>query len=210
MNIDFGEFLAIIEKELQNPLPGFGAYKKLSSSHRLISEIKPNENTRESAVLILFYKDNDTIYLPLIQRAWYDGTHGGQMAFPGGKKEESDESLVRTAIRETQEEIGVKAIDVKVIGELSTIFIPPSNFWVKPILAYIDYKPDFFVDSREVDQVVPIKIHDLIGNKNIIEKNITIKGQEILTPGYEFEDKWVWGATALMLSELNEIISKHY
>jgi 8-oxo-dGTP pyrophosphatase MutT (NUDIX family) len=205
----FEQLLENIKIGLSQPLPEFSAHKKLSSIHRLQTSIIPNDKTRESAVLVLLYQEKNTIYFPLIQRAMYDGTHGGQMAFPGGKKEDTDENLIRTALRESQEEIGIKAIDVKIIGELSTIFIPPSNFWVKPILGYLDYIPDFFPDSREVQKVVPIKLMDLLNDELLKEKEISINGKAINTPGFEFENNWVWGATALILSEFKEILIKN-
>ncbi len=101
------------------------------------------------------------IYFPLILRPAYDGVHSGQVAFPGGRYEKTDENLIRTALREAQEEIGLRLNDVKVLGILTELFIPASNFYVLPVVATIPYRPDFYPDPREVEDIFEIKLKDI-------------------------------------------------
>lgn len=156
--------------------------------------------------MILFYLENGVFKIPLIQRPLYDGTHGGQISLPGGKMELEDESLKRTALRETQEEIGVKLIDIEVIGELSQIYIPPSNFFVKPFVGIISYVPEFFPDEKEVAEIITIELDDIFNDQNITKKVIETRYGKFNTTVFLINGKVIWGATALMLAELREIL----
>lgn len=202
----FYKFIQNIEKQLQKPLPGRAAHLKMAPSSRLNNlEFLPNERTRKSAILILFYPYLNEIYLPLILRPAYDGVHGGQMAFPGGRMEKEDESLIRTALREAQEEIGVKLTDIKVLGTLTEQFIPPSNFFVLPVIGYLTHKPDFYPDAREVDKVIELTLPE-IQDPSIVGVNIlNVRGVEVQAPFYNIQDNHVWGATAMMIAELLEV-----
>ena len=202
----FDQTVSSLEQKLSEPLPGLLSHRKYMHAARLNHTSGIPENVRKSAVLILFYPMNDRTYFPLILRPKYDGRHGGQMALPGGKAEPSDESLIRTALREAQEEIGIKAIDVKVIGELTDVYIPISNYLVHPVVGYMNYKPDFFPDAREVDKIYFTDVEDLIKGDDIVSKEILIGKQRILVPGFEIQDSWVWGATSLILSELSDVL----
>ncbi len=205
----FNEFIVELTNQLREPLPGPEFHQKMISVARMTSKVQPNENTRKSAVLILFYPYQDEIFVPLILRPAYDGVHGGQMAFPGGRAEKEDENLIRTALREAQEEVGIKAIDVKVIGQLTEIFIPPSNFFVLPIIGYINYHPIFYPDAREVDIVYEINLNEITDEKNQEIRKVEIRGGlQLETPCFIIQEKVVWGATAMMLAELNEILKK--
>lgn len=201
----FETFISRLTVNLKGPLPGHDAHLKLMNEQRFRSKIQPNDFTRKSAVLIVFYPHQSGVYLPLILRPPYDGTHGGQMAFPGGRMEEDDESLLRTALREAQEEIGIKAIDVSILGTLTQIFIPQSNFWVLPVVGFLNYRPDFFPDPREVASIIEVRIEDLLDDANIETRNIEVRGMKFDTPGYAVNDQWIWGATAIITSELIEL-----
>lgn len=168
---------------------------------------QPNSRTRKSAVLVLFYPHRGEVFLPLILRPAYDGVHSGQIAFPGGRYEPTDENLIRTAKREAQEEIGLRLNDVKVVGVLTELFIPPSNFLVLPVVAHIPYRPDFFPDSREVEKVLEVPLRE-INDKNIIgSSEIQVRGTSIQAPHYLIQNYKVWGATAMMISELLDVLS---
>ena len=206
---DFTTFIEKITRRLQEPLPGQTAHDKMASEGRLKFKMpSPNERTRESAVLILFYPSENQIFIPLILRPQYDGVHGGQMAFPGGRVEKEDENLIRTAMREAQEEIGVRLTDIKVIGQLTKLFIPPSNFYVQPVVGYMNHKPDFYPDAREVDKVIEITLNEIINPKIIGRKILNIRGIDIDAPFYQIQEHTVWGATAMMISELLTIIDE--
>lgn len=204
---DFTTFIEKLKIRLQQPLPGAEAHSIMASETRLKLKMPaPNERTRESAVLILFYPSDNQIFIPLILRPQYDGVHGGQMAFPGGRAEKEDENLVRTALREAQEEIGVRVSDIQILGKLTKLYIPPSNFYVQPVVGFMSHKPDFYPDPKEVDKVIEISIEE-IKNPDIIDRKVlNVRGIEVDTPFYNILDTTVWGATAMMISELLMVI----
>ncbi len=202
----FEPFINSLTSKLKGSLPGVEFQRKFMHEERLLSNIQPNETTRQSAVLVAFYPSDGEVYLPLILRPAYDGAHGGQMALPGGKMEYADENLVRTALREAQEEVGVKAMDVNIIGELTDVFIPVSNFMVKPIVGFLDYKPDFFLDKREVDKLFEIKFSDFLKLENKGIRSITVGKRNLTVPGFAIQNQWIWGATALIINEIVEVI----
>ncbi len=203
---DFLAFIENLQQRLQAPLPNEEAHRRMAASSRLKLRNTPNERTRESAVLLLFYPDDQEIYLPLILRPAYDGVHGGQMAFPGGRREREDEHLMRTAMREAQEEIGIRLTDVKIIGELSKLYIPASNFHVQPVVAYTLRKPDFYPDPREVDSVIEVSLSYLTNPAIIGRKVISVRGTEVEAPFFDIHGHTVWGATAMMIAELLLVI----
>ena len=204
---DFTIFINKLQTRLQHPLPGITAHSVMASETRLKLKMpSPNEKTRESAVLILFYPSDNQVFIPLILRPQYDGVHGGQMAFPGGRAEKEDENLERTALREAQEEIGVRVSDITVLGKLTKLFIPPSNFYVQPVVGFMNRKPDFYPDPREVDKVIEITLENLKNPEIIGRKTLNVRGLEVDTPFYEILNTTVWGATAMMISELLMVI----
>jgi 8-oxo-dGTP pyrophosphatase MutT (NUDIX family) len=206
---DFATFIEKLALRLAKPLPGQDAHNKMASESRLKLKMpSPSERTRESAVLILFYPSKNKIFIPLILRPQYDGVHGGQMAFPGGRAEKEDENLTRTAMREAQEEIGVRLTDIRVIGQLTKLYIPPSNFYVQPIIGYMSHKPDFYPDAREVDRVIEVQLEEIINPEIIGRKILNVRGVEVDVPFYQIQEHTVWGATAMMISELLTVISE--
>ncbi len=206
VTMPFHDFTYHLEQQLRLPLPGQDAHLKMASANRLRLKAQPNEKTRRSAVLILFYPYRDKIFAPLILRPKYDGVHAGQMAFPGGRYEKTDENLIRTALREAQEEIGIKAADVQVLGKLTELFIPPSNFFVLPVVGKLPYKPDFYPDSREVEAVLEVSLDELLDEQVIGYTQLEVRGVSIETPFYDIQGHKVWGATAMMISELTTLI----
>ena len=179
----------------------------MASTARTKLNIRPNERTRRSAVLILFYPHKESIYLPLILRPQYDGVHAGQMAFPGGRMERTDRDLTQTALREAQEEIGIRVQDVTVLGQLSELFIPPSNFYVQPVVGMLTARPDFYPDPREVDAVVEVRLDTLLDKTIVGDSQIEVRGITVDAPYYAIEGHRVWGATAMMIAELLAVLS---
>jgi 8-oxo-dGTP pyrophosphatase MutT (NUDIX family) len=203
----FSLFTSQLTKKLKYPLPGESAHRIMQASSKLRLNFKPNARTRKSAVLVLFYPHKDEIYFPLILRPAYDGVHSGQVAFPGGRYEPTDEDLVRTALREAQEEIGLRLTDVKVLGILTELFIPASNFYVLPVIATMPYRPDFYPDPREVEDIFEIKLEE-ISDVNIIgSSDIQIRGEQVHAPHYMVQGYKIWGATAMMISELLTVLN---
>ena len=158
-------------------------------------------NAKESSVLILLYPDADSVKTVLILRNEYDGVHSGQVSFPGGRYEKHDHSLINTALREANEEIAIKPEDVRVIGKLSKLYIPPSNFNVLPVVGYSVKKPLFVCEEKEVQKVIEINIFDLFDKQFKKIKTINSRGRRIIAPAYEIEGVTIWGATAMIISE---------
>lgn len=174
-----------------------------SSFHRTRTEFSKETifKAKKAAVLLPLYLDIDSIKIALIKRPSYDGVHSGQISFPGGKVEESDESLLITALRETEEEIGFSRNLINHVGALSAIYIPPSNFYVSPFIGYSNQKPLFVAEEKEVEKILEIELNDLFNPKNRKSKNMTLQGNKMLVSGYEVQDEWIWGATAIILDE---------
>ena len=202
----FEEFTNGLSAKFERPLPGQLAHARMLTNSESRLKARPNARTRKSAVLILFYPHQGEVFLPLILRPAYDGVHSGQMAFPGGRHEPSDENLIRTAKREAQEEIGLRLTDITVAGILTELFIPPSNFLVLPVVAHIPYRPDFFPDPREVEKVLEVPLRKIEDKAIIGSSEIQVAGNFILAPHYLIQHYKVWGATAMMISELLDVL----
>lgn len=198
----FSSFIEKLRLELKEPLPGEPAHQIMEATSAAYLGIKPTSNTRKSAVLMLLYPLENEVYLPLILRNSYDGVHSGQIAFPGGRFESTDTDLIHTALREAQEEIGLNMDEVKILGTLTEIYIAPSDFLVLPVVAFINYRPDFLPDTREVKKVFETKFKHFAENDSIGCSEIIIPGDRVLTPHYEVEGHKIWGATAKMIREL--------
>ncbi len=205
----FSSFIEQLSSNLKNPLPGESAHRIMQASSKSRLNFKPNDRTRKSAVLVLFYPYKNEIYFPLILRPAYDGVHSGQVAFPGGRYELSDENLIRTALREAQEEIGLRLTDVRILGTLTELFIPPSNFFVLPVIGYIPYRPDFFPDAREVEDIFEVKLEEISDTGIIGSSEIVIGGEQVIAPHYEILGYKIWGATAMMISELLTVLNSN-
>ncbi|KXX69998.1 CoA pyrophosphatase [Flammeovirga sp. SJP92] len=199
-----------LRQRLSEPKPGRDAHDRMSSLKR--QDETPFEiptTARKAAVLILLKEEEDSLIFPLIQRPSYDGVHSGQMAFPGGKYDDTDEDLIETALRECYEEIGVCVERSKVLGTLSDIYIPPSNMHVVPVVANYSDVFQYNIDEYEVDKVVETSISHLQDANNYKEHIVDLdNGVKFKTPAFDVYGHTVWGATAMMLSELLMIIEK--
>jgi len=210
-------FIKSFSTQLLKPLPGKLAQYKMAPYERIIRAAINNftapfggkaSKPKLSAVLILFYQKEDEIYFSLILRNTYKGVHSAQVSFPGGKKEKSDNSLLETALRETEEEIGIKKDLITIIGELTPIYIPPSGFLVHPYVGFIKEPPVFTPDPNEVNTIIesPVKLildDAIVGKKKIKVGTYNVK---INYPFYNILNHTVWGATAMILSELKEVL----
>ncbi|NMM49179.1 CoA pyrophosphatase [Flammeovirgaceae bacterium KN852] len=199
---------------LRDPLPGREAQLEMSARFdKDIAEkyFKPEENAKKGGVLVLFYPDENDISIPLMLRPEYPGVHGGQVSFPGGKFEPQDKNLIHTALREAEEEIGIKSADVEILGNLSELFIFASNFLVVPTVGYLNYKPDFVPEENEVEKIISLPVSHLIDPSVVKFTDIQAsKSIRLNAPYFDVEGHVVWGATAMMLSELKAIITKIY
>lgn len=171
----------------------------------LYKDKKPSDKTRKSAVLILFYEANRKVNFCLIKRPQYNGHHSSQVAFPGGKYENFDSNLIQTALREAHEEIGVEPSSINVINELTTVYIPVSEFTVKPVLAYSLTPPVFQPSSNEVDYIIEAKVEELLSS-NLTNTEVGTPKGNIITPSFLIQNEKIWGATAMILNELRILL----
>lgn len=207
--MDFEKLIQQLERRLKEPLPGKGAHLKMSPQPvdmRRFEAVLP-ENHRKSGVLILFYPDGSDSFFPLIKRPEYPGFHSGQVAFPGGKMETGDKNIIQTALREAEEEVGIDRREVQLLGVLSDLYIPTSNFLVSPVIGFLEKRPDLVPEEKEVSRIIQTELQWLIKpegvKRKVLEFGPTLK---LDTPYFEIDGEMVWGATAMILSELIQIL----
>ncbi|MEQ8674497.1 MAG: CoA pyrophosphatase [Aggregatilineales bacterium] len=157
---------------------------------------------REAGVLALLVSEVDGLHVVLTRRQAHLRGHSGQISFPGGKRDPEDESFTDTALRETQEELGIMPDDVRVLGQLSAVYIPPSNFNVYPTVGYLPTTPYFRPNPDEVAEVFTLPLNDLIDEHLKQYEYRDFQGVRVKIPYYLVHGHKVWGATAVMLSEL--------
>jgi len=207
--MDFEEKIKSIQKKIAEGLPGKNSQIKMVSESfkNRYFDIKPDNATREGAVLILLYPESNKLHIPLILRPTTEkGVHSGQVAFPGGKRDPEDKDLIHTALREAEEEVHLDTSTVQVIGQLSPLFIFASNFMVHPTIAYTTKPPVLKPNPSEVAEIFAANLEILKLPETIKKTTIKTSQYTFETPYYDVNGKIVWGATAMMLSELLEIL----
>lgn len=209
--LNFDTFINIITKINNNNLLGLSAHEKMLPMDRIkdLSLLNKNiENAKKAAVLALFIPVNNLPYLILIKRNSYEGVHSAQMAFPGGKPEINDTNLEHTALRETAEEIGITSEKITIINQLSNVYIQPSNFLVTPFLGYCKTECEYKLDYNEVQAIFEISLETLMNEKNVIlhEVQTSYSKNKLEVPAFIFQNEIVWGATAMMIAEIKEIL----
>ncbi len=207
--MDYEKQITYLEEKLKGPLPGAAAQRKMASKVRGISmDIPPD--AKESAVLgLLFPKQND-LNLLLIKRTEDGRPHSGQIGFPGGRREEADDNLLVTALRETHEEVGIPSSSVTVLGALSSLYIPVSKSNVFPYIGFTAQQPEYVLSADEVQYVLEVPIKELFDPAIKSVKSITpsaFPNITLTTPVYEWQPEHIiWGATAMMIAELEELL----
>jgi 8-oxo-dGTP pyrophosphatase MutT (NUDIX family) len=203
------EFADKLRSRLEQPLPGEEHQFRMAPFNRERTDpstLKTGEFTH-SAVMALICEDaSGTFFIPLIQRMAYDGVHSAQVSFPGGKQEQGDNDLQATALRECYEEIGLKD-SIEIIGSLTKLYIPVSRLLVNPFVGICRLKdPQFVPHVREVQNILKLRVRELVAGS--IEKDGQVIQNEfrINTRFFDLEGRQVWGATAMILSELKEVM----
>lgn len=211
--MDFSFFEQRISKIKDLPLPGESSHHKMVPEFRIkeLLEVKSNKIApRKAAVMALFYPNAKAeTQLLFILRKTYKGVHSNQVAFPGGKAETDDLNLMGTALRETHEEVGVHPNDVHVLKELSEIYIPPSNFDVQPFIGLYKKPKPFVIQESEVQALLEVSLTKFLSDDSIITKNVsTSYATNVVVPAYKLNGYVVWGATAMMLSEIKVLLKQ--
>jgi 8-oxo-dGTP pyrophosphatase MutT (NUDIX family) len=205
--MDYNFFEKQLSAQLQKPLPGMEAQRKMAPHARIdhIFDIQ-SEEPRKSAVLILFYPYENSLFIPFIEKTQYEGVHSGQISLPGGKYEDFDANLEETALREAEEEIGTDRRQIKILGSLTPLHIPVSRFMVYPFVGISAKTPDFRPNPSEVARIIQIDAQKLKNAEIRIEK-INVRNTIIDAPLFAFNGTKIWGATSMILEELRCIIS---
>ena len=211
--MNFDTFLKSISKIEQIPLPGEDSQVKMSPTYRMELVDQQRElmkTARKAGVMALFYPDvNHNTNLILILRKTYSGVHSAQVGFPGGKLEVEDPSLEYAALRETFEEVGVPIENMTVLKAMTPLYIPPSNFMVYPFLGITPITPQFLKQDDEVEDLIEVPLADFLNDANISSQMLmTSLQKEVEVPIFKLNGHVVWGATAMMLSEIKDLLKK--
>lgn len=202
------DFIERLKSRLAAGLPGEHAQYRMASMARprMKEALSMAAQQRQSAVLLYLFPQQGDWRIVLMKRPDYDGTHSGQMSIPGGCLEPG-ESHRQAALREFEEETGIGVGSHQLLGSLSKLFIPPSNFLVKPFVAYGTDRPCFDPDPVEVEQIIELAVSTLMSDVTVKRgKACLSSGVWVETPYFDVEGHMVWGATAMILSEFKEIL----
>lgn len=201
-----------LRAELGKPLPGHDGFLELSGYKRpdLDAARRQDPPPRESAVLALIYPKDDLPHILLMLRPTYEGVHSGQVAFPGGRREPDDASLHATALREFTEETGASVANIELLGVLSPVYIPPSRSLVTPYIGVTHSLGSLNPDPHEVEKLIEAPL-ELLLQDDILdhrEQYIAIMGRTVQVPYFDVMGHVVWGATAMMIAELRELLRR--
>jgi len=201
-------FAEILNSEILKGLPGTEVQWQMASSDRMPKDFPrtPGKDAMEAAVLVLLYQFKESIHTVLMQRPDYKGVHGGQISFPGGKKESNDKDIIHTALREAEEETGADLCRISVISTLTPLFIPVSNIIVTPVVGWLEEKPYFNHKPEEVVFLFDGDIRRLLDPSIVKVKPFEIRGEMIDVKYFDYEGNVIWGATAMIIHELLTII----
>ncbi len=196
-----------IKTILKGPLPGESAHSIMAPTSRFTgNQLSNPADARPGSVLILFYRKGSEWFIPFIQRPIYDGVHSGQISLPGGKCEPGDKDMLFTALRETHEEIGIAPEEVNFLGALTPLYIPNSNFYVYPQVGWVKHSLFFTPDPLEVEEILEVPVSRLLDRKKVKYFTREIQGVTISAPYFDARGSEIWGATAMILSEMLEVI----
>lgn len=190
-------------------LPGAEAHAVMLPGGRELLTSADVTKYYRSAVLMLLYPENDTLHFCLTKRNERLKHHPGQISFPGGRCENYETNAWETALRETEEEIGVVAKSIEYIGKLSDVYVTVSRFNIHPYVGFVSERPLFKVNDHEVDAVITLPLPELFGSENHTSHTFLTSMGEIAAPCYCIQDHYIWGATSMMLAELEALLRLH-
>lgn len=194
---------------LQRPLPGLDAQVAMMPRPRpgMARGADPFHRPREGGVLILFYPGADELCLVLTRRSEALPNHRGQISFPGGARDPEDADFVQTALREGDEELSIPVDGTEVLGVLTPLYIPPSDYRIYPVVAFRSCRPAFVPSPYEVAEVLEVPVSWLLSDDSLRVETWELRGMEVEVPFFEFHGHKVWGATAMVLAELRAVLA---
>jgi len=201
-------FPELLRSELKKSLPGIEVQLQMAPPDRSLKNFPrvPQADASIAAVLIILYQHNDSVNTVFIQRPDYEGVHSGQISFPGGRKELEDTDIIKTALREAYEEVGVDLSEISVVGTLTPLFIPVSKTIVTPVAGWTNNKPAFKIQEEEVVYLIEGDLKKFLNPSIIKIKRFDILGEMRNIKYFDYEGHIIWGATAMILNELLAII----
>jgi 8-oxo-dGTP pyrophosphatase MutT (NUDIX family) len=206
-------FIQNIRERLALPLPGREAQYKMAFAHRveeLQRRLNPPDNAKKGCVLLTLWEEQGAWHTALIRRTENPrDRHSGQISFPGGRHDDGDGSFAFTAMREAHEEIGIPPEHVEILGTLTELYIPVSNFSVYPFIGLLRQAPSFKLQVGEVEQVFSVPLIQFQNPDFQTTADVMVGGQLLVreVPCFMVEDRPVWGATAMILSEFLALLS---
>ena len=204
--MDFQHFITQLEITITNYLPGEESQQKMRVNYDQSIELPfSKNNSTAAAVLILLYIEDNEIHFFLTKRSNELEHHKGQISLPGGTQEENEE-LTHTALRETQEEIGINKTSISIIGSMTPLFVPVTGFMIHPFIGYSSNKLEPTPDPSEVEAIFSVNISDLLNETNQTIEKRNIRGYDIEVPYFKLNNYEVWGATSMILSEFRDLI----
>ncbi len=204
-------FIHDLEHKLKDDLPGVEAQNRMAPLSNITKRHPIPENHTIGCVMALLYPKDRKSYIALIERTNHkpDDKHAGQISFPGGKLEDSDFSYEDCALRETYEEIGVPPESVGVLGALTPLYVPISGFVIHPFIGFTAEYPRFNLQSSEVQSLIELPVENMLKSKFKGRIDMVVRGTLLKeVPYYDAGGKKVWGATAMIMSELEHIINE--
>ena len=204
--MDFLHFIAQLKIVVGNDIPGERSHQKMQVNYDKSFELPfSKNNSTPAAVLILLYLEDNEIYFFLTKRTDELENHKGQISLPGGTQEEN-EKLTHTALRETQEEIGINKTSISIIGSMTPLFVPVTGFMINPFIGYSLNKLEPTPDPLEVEAIFSVNISDLLNEANRTIEQRNIRGYDVEVPYFKLNNYEVWGATSMILSEFRDLI----
>jgi len=197
-----------LEGRLREEKPGLESQLKMVPEHRRDDKTyqEVQETCLRAGVLVLLYPREGGAHLVLTRRTSNVVHHQAQISFPGGQMDEL-ETPVDTALREAEEEIAIRPGEVRVLGQLTPLYIPPSNYCIYPVVATAARRPDFRPSPREVAEVIEVPLGHLLDPRNIKSEKWPLRGLDVMVPYYYFQGHKIWGATAMVLAELLDLLA---
>ena len=212
MGLKVDKIITLIKERVRsnNDLPGWNSHKKMAvipiNSLTEKAFIAPKD-AKQASVGIIVFKENNKLFFLLTKRTENVEHHKGQVSLPGGAIDRN-ETAKNASLRETNEEIGIDSSTLESLGQLSSLYTPVSYFNIHVFLWYSKVQPQIKINNSEVDQVYKISLDELIDNNLVSNTPINKSGFKINVPAYNFNECICWGATAMIITELKDIISE--
>lgn len=205
------QFIQSLEFRLEKSLPGFVAQSKMAGFTSSPEFYRTPEDHRVACVMIVLYPKDSQWHFVLIERSSHDpeDKHAGQLSLPGGKLDDSDKTLEDCALRETYEEIGINPSMIGILGSLTPLYVKVSNFLVHPFIGFTKEYPKFVPQSSEVQNIFETPLSLILDPSQKKFTDIEVRQMVLKNiPAYQIEGRNLWGATAMILSEFEEILKE--